>query len=179
PLVVLTTAVIAGALIWTGREPARTPTAEARVSTPTAPAPAPPGAPAPIPPPLPMDPPPAEGPRALTDFAKSKGMKTDEEAKARYRDTRNAIAADPTITEEERRSHIDALGRALWGDEGTPPPETEADRLSQEELREKLVDLKARAERLRDDDSMDREEKAEEIRRLVGEFFAASRQGRH
>lgn len=181
PLIVAATAAVAGAIIWTGREPARTPDAEARVAatTPAAERPTP-SAPEPYVPP--MAPAPAqeraETPRGLDAFARAKGMEP-EEVEEKFRETRNAISADPTIDEDERRDRIEAIGRALWGAAAEVPPETEEDRLTQEELRTRLAELKVRAERLRDDDSMDREEKAAEIRRLVAELLATSRQGRH
>ncbi len=96
---------------------------------------------------------------------------SEENAKERLRSSRNLIAADPSLSDEDRERHIAQLNTVYAGQFGEAPAMNAADLAEQERLRAVIENYKAELDQVKGDAGLSREQQKAEIRRIVREYM--------
>lgn len=95
---------------------------------------------------------------------------TPERAVKQFKQTRNHLIADSTVSDAERQRTLDELAHALWGKDAVIPEETEADRQQQEKIKVQIQTFKHNVNQIKTDTSLNYDEKSNAISKLFKDF---------
>lgn len=94
-----------------------------------------------------------------------------EEAIRKFRHARNLYDSDPTLSQAEKEKIISKLAESIFGKDAEIPETTEEDLREQERMRQVMVEFKEKAEAIKKNTGLTREEQVQEVQELFHSFL--------